>query len=185
MNTAYFCIFENSEHTMSRVEIRAVQPEPVAEPPGWVPKYVAILSDGPLEGAEIVLARMEREFCDRRVGRGLYTLDYPTLRRWLDEQFAHPEKYGPPPVAGVVPAPTLGSSELFLRILAGAGASLLLVAFVVINVWATFLWFFYITVRRRRWSPLTTMAETNVLFSLLDWRRAIYRLTNIALNRTR
>src|SRR4051794_29718753 len=55
---AYFCVFEDTTHTLTRVEIRAVQPEPVVEPPGWTPRYVADLgeAEGPLLGAQIVVA---------------------------------------------------------------------------------------------------------------------------------
>jgi hypothetical protein len=181
MALAYFCIFENTARTTTRVEIRAVQPEPVIEAPGWIPRYVAILdNDASIEGAGIVLARMDVTFPRHRIARGMFGVLYTEIRQWVKDQLA---------LANAPPAPVpprwqdsaAHHLSVAIRVIAGMFAVLLFCAYVVANVWGTFYCLFIPALRRR--SLLYDVAETTLIFKMLDWRKAIQALAGIALSR--
>jgi len=178
----YFCMFEDTGHTVTRVEVRSVQPEPVIEPPGWIPRYVAEVNGEALFGARIVMDRMDVQFERARHSGGVYAISYPAAREWL----AHQLQTAPssPPQASTIAAINWSDRlRPWLRIAAGLAAVALFAAYVLVNVWMTFVWFAYITLTHRQRSPIRAMAETGILFWILDWRRPIQKLARIALDR--
>jgi hypothetical protein len=68
-----------------------------------------------------------------------------------------------------------------LRVIAGVLALSLFCAYVVANLWGV-MYCILITPFRQR-SLLYTVAETNLIFAMLDWRKAIIRLAEVALDR--
>jgi hypothetical protein len=72
---------------------------------------------------------------------------------------------------------------LWVRIKAGVAAFALFMMYVWVNLGATFVWLAYLTVTYRHRSPLRAMRESAVLFTVLDWRRPIHTLVQIALDR--
>lgn len=182
MSLAYFCMFENTGRTSTRVELRAVQPEPVIEPPGWIPRYVVPLnSDTTVGGAEIVLARMAVEFARRKTARGMFDVPYPELRQWLNDQLAHANAEARPQIPRRPRRSADWYFSLAIRVFAGILALLLFYAYVVANIWGTFYCLFITSFRRR--SLVYKVAETSLIFRMLDWRKTIQSLALIALNR--
>jgi hypothetical protein len=177
--SGYFCMFENQDCTSSRAEIRSAQPEPVIEPPGWVPRYVVLLGDDGIEGAQILLRRMDREFSEKRIGHGQYRIPYQRARRWIDERLLEARA----PLAAPQKGAGGWSTSSSVRVVAGVAGIAIGVAYVAINFYITILWILYITVRRRRSSALTTMLEARVLFAILDLRPTVRALVGIALQR--
>ena len=184
MPTFFFCLFENTDCTRTRAEIRAVQPEPVVEAPGWIPRYVASLAtEYTVEGAEIVLSRMNAEFAERRTARGLFDVPYPELRQWLDDQFALAAAGDPHKVEAGRDSDAALYIGLGLRVMAGITAALLFFAYVVANVWGMF-YCMLITSSRGR-SLVYNFMERSLIFRLLDWRKTIQSLVRIALGHDR
>jgi hypothetical protein len=68
-----------------------------------------------------------------------------------------------------------------LRVIAGVLAVTLFCAYIVANLWGA-MYCILITPFRRR-SLLYTVAETNLIFATLDWRKAIIRLAEVALHK--
>lgn len=181
MALAYFCLFENTDRGRTRAEIRAIQPESVMEAPGWIPRYVAPLdSETTVEGAEIVLARMNAAFTGRRAARGLFNVPYAELRQWLDAQFA--QATADTPAQRTVPAQRSAAwyFDTAVRVIAGIVALFLFFVYIIANVWGTFYCIFITPFRRR--SLLHTVAETTLIFWMLDWRKTIQALAQLALS---
>jgi hypothetical protein len=184
MAAAYFCLFENTDHTSTRAEIRAVQPEAVIEAPGWLPRYVAPLpSDTTVRGAEIVLARMNAEFADHRAARGLFDIPYPEVRQWLSDQYTQANASTQHRPARRLRRDATWYFGVAIRVIAGIVALLLFVVYVVANVWGTILCLIITPFQRR--SLLYKAAERSLMFRMLDWQKPIHCLALVALNRSR
>jgi hypothetical protein len=184
MSVAYFCMFENTARTATRVEIRAVQPEPVVEPPGWIPRYVVPLdTETRVEGAEVLLARMNRAFAAKAVARGLYAVAYAEARNWVDEQLAKAAGDPQPPIATQTRHDAALYAHVSVRVLASIAAAVLFCVSLVANFYAI-VWMIVIGPFRRR-SLLYMAAEDRLMFYMLDWTKQIEVLVRIALRRMR
>lgn len=141
-------------------------PKPV-DRDGFELRYIAALDQASLLGAQTVIDKLDVHFGKRTKSEGVYQAPYEEVRAQLQ--------------AFLDEAPRPFKRNLIVRSAAGVAAVALMFAMGFCAVGGTMFWLVVCAFKRQ--SGLLTMAESAVVWRMLDWRPMIHYLVRIALGR--
>jgi hypothetical protein len=155
----FFCISVNPRLPVVVAAIHKKRPHG-ADRDGFSARYIAQLDANGVRGAELVIAQLDDLMGSKTKAPGTYQSSYQEVRELFDAIMQDAPKPEPRPV--------------WLRWLALLTALALAAIMAVTIPWAVLFWLFWSAIRSV--NGLVLAAETEVLFSILDWRPTITRL---------
>lgn len=162
----FLTISSNSVLKLTIAQIVEKAPKAV-DRDGFELRYIAALDPAGVKGAQIVIDKLDVYFERRTRAEGVYQAPYDEVRTQLQ--------------AFLGQAPRRLVRHPIVRGAAGVAAVLLMFAMGFCAVGGTMFWLVVCAFKRQ--SGLLTMAESAVVWRMLDWRPMIQRLVRIALGR--
>ena len=134
---------------------------------GFQLRYIAEVHGTAIEGAQITIEMLDEALEQKRRDSGVYQCKYQEVRDALQV------------IMDAAPKPW--TSNIFVRIGAGLLAFALTMVMGAAVAAGTLFWLVVCAVKKQ--SGMLTMAETAVMWSILDWRPIIHPLIRIALGK--
>jgi hypothetical protein len=162
----FLAIKYNSLLKITIIQIADKSPKPL-DRDGFELRYIAGLDQASVVGATVTIGKLNNHFGKKTKGNGVYQATYEEVRAQLQvfmDEAPRPIKRNP-----------------FVRGAAGIAAVALMFAMGFCAVGGTMFWLVVCAFKRQ--SGLLTMAESAVVWRMLDWRPMIHYLVRIALGR--
>lgn len=152
----HFCIWEHPQYRIVRANLVERRPNPrKADPDGFVLRYTVQITEQAVEGALQAIDMLDDAMGDRTKGGGVYQASYADVRAAYES------------VLGAAPRPK--GDHIAMRALCLVVGAALLGASCCLIVWSTIVWAVICMFRNR--SGLMVMAESAIIWSIVDWRR--------------